>query len=407
LLRQAHEGRINATSVMLEGSRHASNGMRVEVDLTNIKESKQSYSLFPGQIVAIEGINTSGRKLLAQRICEGAAHPPEQTSVHDLMKYHHDAQEGSPLQLLAACGPFTSSDNLEYEPLFEFLVKVKEHQPDVVILMGPFVDMRHKRVSSGRTTLQDEDGNEILVTCEVLFMNKVSLLLTDFYDEHPTSRTQFVIVPSMEDATASWVYPQAPFYDHRQDGNTQLEIPGSEGIEVGTLGLKDGSFAANGRSRVHCVSNPCTLRINEVTIGVTSSDVLFGLSSEETNANLEPGSRLARLGQHMLQQQSYYPLYPPSSKANLNLKFAEQWKIPCGLDFLIVPSMLFPFARSVLDNKTIVVNPGLLTKDTGGGSYAIFDVHPIDRSALEGIGEASVKIEHQIVDRTMIEIRKV
>jgi DNA polymerase alpha subunit B len=221
---------------MLEGSRHTSNGMRVEVDLTNVKDSKQSYSLFPGQIVAIEGINTSGRKLLAQRICEGAAHPPEQTSVHDLMKFHHDAQEGSPLQLLTACGPFTSSDNLEYEPLLEFMIKVNEHQPDVVILMGPFVDMRHKRVSSGRTTLQDEDGNEILLTCEVLFMNKVSVLLADFYEEYPKSRTQFVIVPSMEDASASWVYPQAPFHDHRHGDTVQLNIPGSEGIEVGTLG---------------------------------------------------------------------------------------------------------------------------------------------------------------------------
>jgi hypothetical protein len=110
----------------------------------------------------------------------------------------------------------------------------------------------------------------------------------------------------------------------------------------------------------------------------------------------------------MLQQQSYYPLYPPSTKANLNLKFMEQWKIPCALDVLIVPSMLFPFARSVLANKTIVINPGLLAKDTVGGSYAILDVHPIDRSSLEETGaSSSVTIEHQIVDRTMIEIRKI
>lgn len=406
-LRQAHEGRMNATSVMLEGSRHTSNGSRVEVDLSNVKAAKESYSLFPGQIVAIEGVNTSGRKLVAQRICEGAARTPEPSSARELLKLHHDVQGGSPLQLLTACGPFTSSDNLEYEPLYEFMVKVKEHEPDVVILMGPFVDMRHKRVSTGRTTLEDEDGNEVVVPCEVLFMNKVSLLLEEFYEVNPASRTHFVIVPSMEDASASWVYPQAPLRDHRDGDDTQLDIPGSEGIEVGTLGLSGVGINDEGVARVHCVPNPCTLRINDIAVGVTSADVLFNLSSAETNANLEVGSRLARLGQHLLQQQSYYPLYPASPKTNLNLKFMDQWKIPCSLDFLILPSKLFPFARSVLNNTTIVVNPGLLTKDTVGGTYSIIDIHPIDRTSLEDLGVSDVTIENQIVDRSVIEIRKI
>jgi len=391
-----------------------SGGARVEVDLSSLKQQKLSYSLFPGQIVAVEGLNSSGRKLVAQRICEGAAMAPVESTVGEIMKFHHDDsfQGGKPVQIVAASGPFTCSDNLDYEPLLDLMSMVSQKKPDVVILTGPFVDMGHKAVAAGQATLEFEGENgekeEVLVSYEAFFANKVAVLLDQLYAEDDSIHTQFVLVPSLDDATAEWVYPQAPFTD-RIPGGSLLNIPGAEGIQVGTLGL-DGIETVGrdgGSRRVHCVSNPCTLKINEVVVGVTATDSLFHISTDETSANLEPGSRLGRIAQHMLQQRSYYPLFPASAKTNLDLKRIDQWKMPCAPDLLILPSKLTPFARTVLDNSTVVVNPGHLTRDRMGGTYAAMDIHPIARETLENAGGDDVALKHSVQDRTRVEIKRV
>ena len=50
-------GKMNASSVVLEGSLDVSYGKRVSVDLRALDK----YALFPGQIVAFEGTNPSGK----------------------------------------------------------------------------------------------------------------------------------------------------------------------------------------------------------------------------------------------------------------------------------------------------------------------------------------------------------
>jgi DNA polymerase alpha subunit B len=277
---------MNETTILLEGSRTTSNGARVKLDISLLKENKTSYSLFPGQIVAVEGINTSGQKMVARRICEGAAHEPVKSSVKDLMRFHHDDsfQGGAPLSILTACGPFTTSDNLDYAPLFDLMntVVATEH-PDVVILTGPFVDMDHKLVRSGQTTLQFQDGEEIIVPNETFFANKVAALIEELYETVDNLHTQFVLVPSLEDAVAKCVYPQPPLAD-RASELASLKLAGADGIEIGTLGLQNiesaGSGASEGSRRIHCVSNPCTLKINELVVGITSTDILFHMSTE-------------------------------------------------------------------------------------------------------------------------------
>jgi DNA polymerase alpha subunit B len=156
--------------------------------------------------------------------------------------------------------------------------------------------------------------------------------------------------------------------------------------------------------RVHCVSNPCTLQINEVVIGVTGTDAIFHMSADETNGNLVPGSRLARISQHMLQQQSYYPLFPPAHGTNLDLKQMKHWNMPCQPDLLIVPSKLTSFARPVLD--TVIVNPGQLSKNTTGGTFSVMEIHPMKREDLENAGD-DVELDHNISERLRLEIKKI
>lgn len=390
-----------------------SGGTRVEVDLSYMKSNKLSYSLFPGQIVAIEGMNCSGRKLVAQRICEGAPHAPVQSPVAELMKYHHSDkyQSGAPLKVVVASGPFTCSDNLEYEPLRDLVNAVlTKCKPDVVILSGPFVDMSQKMVASGDTFLYTENGEEkVLVPYETIFLVKISRMLEELYIADASLQTQFILVPSLDDATIDSVYPQAPI---QVTAAVPLGIPGSDIEEMGTMGIQTIENAnrqpgVKYPQRVHCVSNPCTFQINEVVFGVTSTDILFHVSADETNANLEIGTRMSRIAQHLVQQRSYYPLFPASANTNLNLKYMNQWQMPCTPDVLIFPSKLSPFCCPVLENGSLVVNPGHLTRANMGGTYAIMDIYPIAREVLDNAGGDDVQLKHGIHDRTYVEIKRI
>ncbi|CAB9500782.1 polymerase alpha subunit B [Seminavis robusta] len=416
----AHEGRINHTSVVLEGSKHLG-GARIEMDVSLLKdgEKQKDFSLFPGQIVAVEGMNSTGRKLTAHRICEGAAHGGNKSTAKQLLEYHYSRQNGTPLKIMTVAGPYTTSDNLGYDPLFDFMSIVMQEKPDVVIMVGPFVDLRHKDIQSGEASLLFSDGSDdMTVPYEAFFANKIAGLLEEFF-EGGDFKTQFVLVPSLDDATADWAYPQAPFQDRvfGQRGKVILKKAGGDGLEINTLGLDQIEKGAAGDNnaasadapfrRIHCVSNPCTLQLNEVIIGVTGTDAIFHMSADETNANLVPGSRLARIGQHMLQQRSYYPLFPAFPGANLDLKRMKQWSMPCQPDLLIVPSKLTSFARPVLGD-TVLVNPGHLTKNTTGGTYGVMEIHPMKREELEtagGVGD--VELDHNIPNRLHLEIRKI
>jgi hypothetical protein len=82
-------------------------------------------------------------------------------------------------------------------------------------------------------------------------------------------------------------------------------------------------------------------------------------------------------------------------------------------DILIVPSKLASFARRVLDT-TIVVNPGELTKNVTGGTYAVIDVHPPRKSVEAGGGQEDVVMENAnhnqyqgVQDRVRVDIKRI
>ena len=229
----------------------------------------------------------------------------------------------------------------------------------------------------------------------------MSFVLTRFYP--------FRFLPCSFLYTCHESYPQAPLQDRIKNGGTGLDLPGAEGFETGTLGLQHvetaGRAGQDTHQRIHCVSNPCTIKVNEVVIGVTSTDSIFHTSKAETNANLAPGTRLRRIAQHLLQQRSYYPLFPPEEGVNLDLKRMQQWTMPCKPDILVCPSKLKYFADTVLDS-TVAINPGQLTKSTTGGTYAMLEVHPMKRDTLEASSE-EVELEHALPNRIRVEIKRI
>lgn len=59
---------------------------------------------------------------------------------------------------MVACGPFTLMDDLEFSPLLDLLQRIEDMKPHLVILMGPFLDARNKKIEGGdlERTYQEE-----------------------------------------------------------------------------------------------------------------------------------------------------------------------------------------------------------------------------------------------------------
>ena len=208
-------------------------------------------------------------------------------------------------------------------------------------------------------------------------------------------------------------FPQAPFSDTDSGAHKSnvSKIPGAGNLlGLGTMDLNavNATTDSGGRpiQRVHYMSNPCTLKINELVLCVSSADVLFDLGRTETNGNLPPGTRMGRLAEHLLMQQNFYPLFPGGKGTNLNLKKLSELTMPCQPDILITPSKLAPFARAALE-QTVVVNPGFLTKGETGGTYATIQIHPMKRETLENVSNDGVELDHSVTSRSRVDIFRV
>uniref|UniRef100_A0A667WPB1 DNA polymerase alpha subunit B n=1 Tax=Myripristis murdjan TaxID=586833 RepID=A0A667WPB1_9TELE len=295
-------GKLNAQSVLLEVGPEQG-GQQVSVDLSELRE----YSLFPGQVVVMEGMNTTGRRLVASKLYEGVPLPfysPE------------------PLSVLVACGPYTPSDSLTFDPLLDLISIIVRDRPDVCLLtISMFL---HQKA-------------QVTETFEAIFMRCIETIV----EGTKSVGCRLVFVPSHRDIHHHFIYPQPPF-----------TLP---------------DLSKDQAQRVTLVPDPCTLLIEGVTFGLTSTDILFHMSAEEISC--APGSdRFSRILKHMLTQRSYYPLYPPVEEVNMDYEKLQSYgQMPLTPDVLIVPSELRYFIKDVIG--CVCVNPGRLTKGQVGGTY--------------------------------------
>jgi DNA polymerase alpha subunit B len=398
---EAAEGKINKTSVMLEGGR-MEGGQRVKLVLSELG----AYALFPGQFVVVEGINSSGGRMVVTKLCEGVPRPLPTSPAAQLARVHHSAQPGcqggAPLKVMVGCGPFCCSDNLDYEPLRDLLhqaTKGSQGPVDVLVLTGPFVDANHPAVAKGAVEMTAQDGAAETVDLATLFYYKVSSLLEALYDNDPGLGLQIVLVPSLSDAHHDHVFPQPPLGDHVPGGVKSPFFPDEKLFRL------DLPLTSSGPSkRLHVVGNPSLLTINEVVVAVTSTDVLMQLGKEEVALRPVASNRIDRLVDHLLLQQSFYPLYPAPADAPLDLRFNDKWRLPLSPDLLVTPSRLATFAKR-LPNGTLALNPGQLAKGGAGGTYAVLTVHPLPKEHLEQAQAAS--LPHQVADRTAVQIKRI
>ncbi|GAA5833404.1 hypothetical protein JCM5353_008438 [Sporobolomyces roseus] len=406
LCAESDNAKMSETSSWLESSRSLGSGHRVQLRFEPTCVVKGGghggggMGLFPGCMVALRGINGGGTVFAVNELIMMPPIDPHYTAPSELLIHQYGdgpkQLNGSPMSVIVSAGPYTVDSDLEYEPLDEFLGLVKEEKPDVLIMLGPFIDAAHPLIAAGDV---DEFPTE-------LFRSRISTKLVSVYSASP--RTQILLIPHGRDLTnAHAAYPQAPF---RKDD----------------LGLP---------KVVRLLPNPTSFAINEVAFGISSVDVLWSLKMQEfykrcpdgdpvpENYTPDPQAKdiITRACRHLLRQRSFYPIFPspPGTKRldplNLDITHFDLVKMQTGPDIIIAPSVQKAFTRTV-DSVTII-NPSYLTKDgSQAGTFARLTIHPLDKDNLEELasngmvdsgGEADEPVEHRLWERCRVDIIKV
>lgn len=326
------EGKLNPASLVLETSRRTGAGLRVPLKVDSLP-----VHFFPGEIVALKGINASGQYFSVKEVLPIPLLPPAASTPAALDAINErlgGSESAQPLNVLISSGPYTADDNLEFEPLKELCQKAADQCADSLILMGPFLDIEHPLVASGDFDLPEVKGYDPdTATLATVFRHCVTAPLQRLVAAIPS--VTIIMVPSVRDAVSKHVsWPQE-------------QLPKKE------LGLP---------KQVRMVSNPVTLSLNETVVGLCSHDVLYELRREEVlSGRPKEGNLLTRLPKYLIEQRHFAPIFPPTSREHLPksgvegglatgamldlsyFKLGEWWNV--RPDVLITPSLLPPFVK--------------------------------------------------------------
>jgi len=286
--------------------------------------------------------------LTANQIYTSIAEPPP--------AFDSDARSQG-LSLMVAAGPFTTKDNLDYKPLRDLFEVIRRRVPDYLLLAGPFVDASHNDIQACRIDKTFEDFFDELIKLIEAKLDSIA--------------TKILIVPSLRDVQHANVFPQPPFFE--SDDHSQKKI----------------SY----------LPNPCTVCIGNKSFGITTTDILTHLAGTELvkrsdqSQTQDPSSHLV---QYLIDQQSYYPLFPPDSKSQLDTTHYEALAMPYTPDVLLFSSLKPHFVNEI--SGVLCVNTGPLTRNSGG-TYAYITVHPETTDAS--------KPKSNIAQRTRVDIIRI
>ncbi|TRM61074.1 hypothetical protein BD626DRAFT_502605 [Schizophyllum amplum] len=412
---------------------------RTAVDMPGINQSAGSGSshgllpgggvltLFPGAIVALRGRNGAGTAFVAEEAwcspryplhdlclwrnqqCHSAANPP--------LSVTSTAASSSPFTLTVLAGPYTADSDLTFAPWQGALTALKEDAPDVVVLLGPFIDSSHPLIKAGDA---DESMGRMFTR---RFLMPLRRWLNGVGEGTSTGEQAgkpgagsgpkgrlAVMIPSVRDALSNHLaFPQA-------------ELTGFEGFD----------------ERIRFLPNPARFCVNGVSFAATSVETVFHLQLDRL---LKRASSAGDAGDPVANCTSFYPLFPGPQPADLHLDVAHArglvmgdmspaegsagattskqpavgieeggcmdgggavesrgWE-QCAPDILIVPTRLKEMAKPVTNilsststYATLAVNPSYVTK----GRHAVLQIDPSGRS-LDGVETAGgVKVSGEV-----------
>lgn len=210
---------MNENSVLLESSRCIGSGARVPLNLASVPH----YSLFPGQIVMLEGVNPDGKCLHVKRFIQPENALIKFPRLPEVYGQYEQFADGV-LSVMIAAGPFTldtssKTKELDYSPLDSLLSAAVSKRPEVLILCGPFVDSENSAVRSGALQYLPDQ----------IFHLEITLRLNELKEKCPEIRV--ILVPSLKDlhSSADYIFPQPSLQ------NLKLEVTKSQSMFLTTL----------------------------------------------------------------------------------------------------------------------------------------------------------------------------
>ena len=356
---------LNPESLSLETSRMGGVGRRVRLDLSQVNE----LSFFLGQIVAFKGKNANGDYFTVNSTL-ALPYPNLPVSTSEELQQCQANLEGSSLKVIVTCGPYFSDDNFSLELLQDFISRINNKaKPHVLIMFGPFIDITHPLIASGKIPVFPQFKTQPK-TLDELFLKLFTPILKTI-----SPHIQIILIPSTRDAISNHAaYPQASL------NRKALQLP---------------------KKNFKCMTNPSSFQINEIYFGCSNVDTFKDLKEVIKGGSTSSRYRLDRVSEHILQQRRYYPIFPGSirtrikpknefsneeasntknnagkayehiSGTDLDVSYLGLTEFVGGFspDIMIIPSELQYFARVV--QNVIVINPGRFMRATGNrGSYA-------------------------------------
>lgn len=287
------------------------------------------FAFFEGQIVIAEGI--SDKDIFNAEVIK------ELPLIMAPPKMKEGSLNDGFLSVMVFSGPFTFNDNLKYTPLKYIASLIKDQQPELVILGGPFVDIYHPQISEGELFFTDKEEK---INC--FEESAIYIAIRDYLDQTVDGlRTKIVIIPSLDDIHSQFPFPQPPLSDKNTDN-------------------------------VVFLSNPSRFCVNGVEFGVTNTEIVRGIIGNYYNTDSKKG-RLQAAIEQLAKQRSFYPLYPPFEGVSIDINQHEKYQMDHLPDVFITISEL-PFFADAVEDKVVFVNPGQVTKKNKRGTYAFVTI---------------------------------
>jgi len=298
-----------------------------------IHEAPQ-YLLYIGQIVgAIGRISNTGKDFHADTIiCGGPDLPIVQVIPQSV-------PQTAPVHITFAAGPYSPDNMLIFDSIADLEVRVRDNPPDVLVIMGPFLDVNHPSIASG--TVQDSFGRP--VSFEDVYREEIIPKLARLARACEQARTQLVIVPAVNETRITAPIPQPPID----------KIPGTIWESL----IKELPEA------VKFVSNPSTLVVGDMRILLTSTD---SLSSINSNVLFKQGSlgRVDACLDQILRSRSLFPVMPNNLRIDPSARFLADIREDQFPHIIVSPSLAGKrFIKKI--SGRVFVNPGFMSDPAG------------------------------------------
>jgi len=362
------DSKPSLSSLYLEGSKEGTT-YKVKLDVSHIEKS---FVLIPGMVVAARGKNLNGNKFVASELFTPPPLPLPRSPPSLLSQFQQAPRNpnGDGISVVVAAGPFTTSDNLDFQPFIDlFQTCHRSLKPDVWIIMGPIISAENDCIKKGTAPL----------TAFQLFEEQMARIIEYMKHVESERHTTVVLIPSVKEVGHTFIFPQPPYSEE-------------------TMGCC-GQF----RERFVCLSNPSSFHLNGILFSSIADDTLVPLSSVGVaHSSNQTRDRLGSLVEAMLEQRSFCPVYPPPIGFNLDTDSLSQMQFhEKSPDIMLMASNLKPFIKKV--GGTLAINVGRLSKGTGGGTFAQLTIHPFPEKSLSG----EEPVSHQTSERVKVEILRI